>query len=257
MSLSAENSYIQKATLLTVWLVALAAIVTLAVSAMRPLPRFKWFLDPPGWPLVAVLALGLPCAVLPLLAYGFHYLDRRYGGGGIKDRIGRLTKPHSKLASGNIAATMTKQSILAAIAAIFLTEGEGGSLASQSYPEFATALSRLGFSVALLLLTVSVLAYDYANRFRLCREECYELVRKGLELDVFAWYILLASFIVSMAAQHPERSIVISIATGFLVRWYYFLSPREFGGRSTYKDPYSSTAKQIQKQTLNTTDSGA
>ena len=93
-----------------------------------------------------------------------------------------------------------------------------------------------------MLLAVSVLSYDYANRFKLCEEERYELIRKGLRLDVYAWYILLASFIVSMATQHILTSIAMSIATAFLIRWYYFLVPREFSSRPSQSNraPYRS-----------------
>lgn len=271
MSLDADDSRVRRVTLGMVWLCALVSAIVVAASAPRPPtlidllthPReafrsiFKWLAaESSEWSAVAVLALILPCLVLPGLAFIFHYLDWLYGGGGIKDRLGRVPRPHSRLTSEVIAATMTKQSILAAIAAIFLAGQDVGSLASQSYPEFTAALSRLGFSVALLLLTVSVLSYDYANRFELCREECYELVRKGLRLDIFAWYILLASFIVSMAARHIITSIIISIATGFLVRWYYFLTPREFGELPKHKRRSKFVRYSSSLETLKTANPG-
>jgi hypothetical protein len=174
------------------------------------------------------MALCLPIVVLPFLALLFHRLDAKRGGGGIKDRIGALPHPHSRLTPDVIAATMTKQSILAAIAAIFLASEEKGSLAATEFSRFSIGLSRLGFAVALLLLTVSVLAYDYANRFELRREEKYELVRKGLSLDVLSWYVLLASYIVNMASTNVRTSILVSIITGFLVQWYYFIKPLPF-----------------------------
>ncbi|HEY0156340.1 MAG TPA: hypothetical protein VGF28_03520 [Thermoanaerobaculia bacterium] len=189
------------------------------------------FLARGTWPAESWLAIVFPCVVLPSLAWLFHRLDFERRGGGIRDRAAWLRPPHSVVTSEAISATMTKQSILAAIAAIFLASGEHGSVTSVEFDAFVTGLSRLGFSVALLLLTVSALCYDYANRFRLSDEEKYALVRKGLILDVTSWYVLVASYNVSMAATNVRTSILLSIGTGFLVHWYYFLQPHEFRPR--------------------------
>lgn len=243
MTLQADSPQVKRATFWMVVLVGVAtvAIVTLTEPRFEKLPRLldepgqlsgaiqKWRYERRHWRPAEILSLVLPIFVLPTLAVVFHKLDWKYGGGGIKDRVDWLRRPHSRLEPDVIAGTMTKQSILAAIAAIFLSSTNVGRMNSLKFSEFATAVATLGFSAALLLLIVSALSYDYANRFRLAEEERYELARKGLRLDIFAWYVLVASYITSMAARLVLTSIAVSVGTAFLVRWYYFVSPRTLG----------------------------
>lgn len=225
------------ATLLTIGLIHLIECAILASgvksSLVATVGDFELRLCWRGcWPSEGGLALLLPIVVLPFLAVLFHDMDSKRGGGGIKDRIGSIRHPHSSLIPDVIAATMTKQSILAAIAAIFLASGNRGSLGAADFYKFATGVSRLGFTVALLLLVVSALSYDYANRFCFSKAEKYELVRKGLALDVSSWYVLIASYIVGLSATNVRTSIAVSLLTGYLVRWYYFVTPKELSGRA-------------------------
>lgn len=187
----------------------------------------EWLHSPADWTWAAGVALVFPGIVLPLLAWLFHFLDERCGGGGIKNRFRRAKRPKFIVNADVIGASMTKQSVLAAIAAIFLTDAEKGSFTSDVFPENAMALSRIGLSVAMLLLIISVLSYDYANRFNLAETERYELLRRGLRLDAFAWYVLAASYIIGIAARNILVSILISILTGLLTWWYYFVETED------------------------------
>lgn len=198
------------------------AVVVFDECAEYILQRSDWW--PDRW-----IAFVLPTLILPSLAWLFHQMDLEQHGGGIRDRVASLPHPHSSLDPAVISATMTKQSILAAIAAIFLARGRHGNISSVAFDEFSAALSLIGFAFALLLLTVSALSYDYANRFKFTEEEKYALVRKGMKFDVASWYILIASYIVSIASTDPRTSILLSIATGLVVREYYFVKSRAFG----------------------------
>jgi hypothetical protein len=112
----------------------------------------------------------------PVVAWGlaqvFHILDKRFKGGGISHRVNivrRLTSRSYDLSPGAIAATMTKQSVLIAIAAILLgvvqAYHNGERLTSGSESEFKILTSRismLGFLLSIVLLLVSLKCYDYA-----------------------------------------------------------------------------------------------
>lgn len=174
----------------------------------------------------------------PIVAYFlaqiFHLLDERFEGGGIRSRIcavKRASRHTYDLNPSVIATTMTKQSVLTAIAAILLAVLQGyqqgaAPRATDEFSQFAARLSMIGFLVSILLLLVSMKCYDYACRFNLDRIYRAELVSKGLTLDIWSWYLLLFSLTVGVASINTTVSIVISFVAGYLLWWYYFIHPR-------------------------------
>jgi hypothetical protein len=153
----------------------------------------------------------------------------KVGGGGIKDAILRIEKgKRYNLKTDVIAASMTKQSILAAISAglIVFIQPSGGQLQAADESLFkycARGLATGGFAFAILLLLISMVCYDYASRFNWPNEYKSQLVRKALLLDVLSWYFLLTSFTLSIALISPRLSVLTCALSGFLMWWYYFL----------------------------------
>src|SRR5829696_4334203 len=174
----------------------------------------------------------------PIVAYFlaqiFHQLDERFEGGGIRSRVlavKRANRHTYDLNASVIATTMTKQSVLTAIAAILLAVLQGyrqdaDSQATGEFSSFAARLSMIGFLVSIVLLLVSMKCYDYACRFNLDRIHRAELVSKGLTLDIWSWYLLLFSLTVGVASISTTVSIIISFVAGYLLWWYYFVHPR-------------------------------
>jgi hypothetical protein len=79
-----------------------------------------------------------------------------------------------------------------------------------------------GFSLSVVLILVSALCYDYSCRFRWKDGHRYSLLRKGLELDIWAWYAFTVSLILSIALVSPLLCILINAGYGFLLLLYYF-----------------------------------
>ncbi|HYH87057.1 MAG TPA: VOC family protein [Pyrinomonadaceae bacterium] len=172
------------------------------------------------------VALITPAIAL-LTAWFAHWRDERLGGRGIKDIITRVvgTNPYN-LDTDVIAASMTKQSVLAAIAAALLVVIQIFEPKNKMYGALLKYLSSCGFAFAILFLLVSMICYDYASRFRWPAYHKAQLVRKALILDVLSWYFLLTSFVLTTALISPRLSVLTCIAAGFLMWWYYFF-PRE------------------------------
>lgn len=175
-------------------------------------------------------------AAAGVLALIFHILDKRFMGGGIGHRVNivrKLTSRSYDLTPGAIAATMTKQSVLIAIAAILLGivqvyHGDG-RLTPSGKSEFKILTSRmsmLGFLLSIVLLLVSLKCYDYASRFNLKDVYKAELVRKGLRLDIWSWYLILFSLVIGVASLNTAISITVSFVVGYLLWWYYFIHPQ-------------------------------
>jgi uncharacterized membrane protein len=151
-----------------------------------------------------------------------HNQDEKHKGRGIKDILLREvgSEPYN-LKTDVIAASMTKQSVLAAIAAVSVA-------VIQLFPKLelfgrvVKFLSTLGFAFAILFLLVSMVCYDYASRFHWPAFYKVRLVQKALLLDVFSWYFLLTSFLLSIALINPRLSVLTSVVAGVLMWWYYF-----------------------------------
>jgi hypothetical protein len=175
------------------------------------------------WVAVVTPALAL------LLAWFAHHRDERHRGKGIKDIILReVGKEPYLLKTEVIAASMTKQSVLAAIAAVSL------ALIQQVprpdlFGRVVWFLSTCGFAFAILFLLVSMVCYDYACRFHWPRFYRAGLVQKALVLDVYSWYFLLTSFLLSIVLINPRLSVITSVVAGVLMWWYYFFLSEKSG----------------------------
>ncbi|HEX8736568.1 MAG TPA: hypothetical protein VF721_14655 [Pyrinomonadaceae bacterium] len=184
----------------------------------------------------------------PIIAFGIskvtHYLDRQCKGGGIRHVVTSLKTNRYATDASVLAATMSKQSVLAAIAAILLgiIQGVKSELEKQAsnsdilqsplaapdimpFPLVAAELSTIGFLISILLLLISMKCYDYSSRFNFHPVYKITLISKGLDLDILSWYALLFSFALGIASMSESISILLSFMTGFLLWWYYFIYP--------------------------------
>lgn len=176
--------------------------------------------------LAELIALITPVVAL-LTAWFAHYGDERYGGRGIKHVVKKMRIPKGSynLETEAITGSMTKQSVLAAIASILIA-------LVQQYPNQTTFgvlikfLTTCGFGFTILFLLVSMVCYDYASRFRWKEVHKAQLVRKALLLDVWSWYFLLTSFVLSLALISARLSVVTCVLAGILMWWYYFFPGR-------------------------------
>ena len=171
------------------------------------------------------VALITPGIAILMAAFA-HWRDNSSEGRGVKDIITRTVGkfPYS-LDADVISASMTKQSVLAAIAAALVAVIQLYNPVDSRkvmFQELVKTISTIGFAFAILLLLVSMVCYDYAGRFRWPTFYKAQLVRKALLLDVWSWYLLLASFVLTLALVRPWLSILTCITAGFLMWWYYF-----------------------------------
>lgn len=192
------------------------------------------------------VALITPLIAILMAAFA-HSKDDSSKGRGVKDVITRTVgKTPYSLDADVISASMTKQSVLVAIAAALVAviqlynPGSGALPGSPTlgttldsgkvmYQELIKTISTIGFAFAILFLLVSMVCYDYAGRFRWPTFYKAQLVRKALALDVWSWYLLLVSFVLTLALARPWSSILTCITAGFLMWWYYFF-PRGGSG---------------------------
>ena len=211
------------------------------------LPAFviNWHKQSP-FSAVQWVALITPGIAILMAAFA-HWRDHWSQGRGVKDIITRTVgkNPYS-LDADVISSSMTKQSVLVAIAAALVaviqlynpvsdvppanpTLGTTLDSGKVMYRETVKTISTIGFAFAILLLLVSMVCYDYAGRFRWPTFYKAQLVRKALLLDVWSWYLLLASFVLTLALARPWLSILTCITAGLLMWWYYFF-PRGGSG---------------------------
>jgi catechol 2,3-dioxygenase-like lactoylglutathione lyase family enzyme len=190
------------------------------------------------------VALITPAIAL-FTAWFAHRRDDKSGGRGIKDIITRVvgTNPYN-LDTDVIAASMTKQSVLVAIAAALLAVIQTFDPKKKIYAELLKYLASCGFAFAILFLLVSMVCYDYASRFRWPVYYKAQLVRKALMLDVLSWYFLLTSFVLTIALISPRLSVLTCITAGFLMWWYYFF-PRQGARAVTYNSDTDVKVKDI------------
>ncbi len=170
------------------------------------------------------IALITPAVAL-LTAWFAHYGDEHYRGRGIKHIVKKMGPECYNLDTNVITGSMTKQSVLAAIASILVA-------LVQQYPSqnafgvLVKFLTTCGFGFTILFLLVSMVCYDYASRFQWKQFHKAQLVRKALLLDVWSWYFLLTSFILSIALISPRLSVATCVSAGILMWWYYFFPLR-------------------------------
>lgn len=172
------------------------------------------------------VSLITPVAAL-FIAWLAHGLDGKYNGSGIRHYTTGMRGRAYNLETEVIAASMTKQSVLAAIASILVFVIQAYPKAQSLYLRIVTFTATCGFLLAILFLLISMVCYDYASRFNWNTFHRAELVRKALNLDIWSWYLLLMSFVLSIAFISARLSILICIVGGILMWWYYFFRPEK------------------------------
>ena len=173
------------------------------------------------------VSLITPAAAL-ILAYIAHLSDGKNQGRGIRDITQRMGGTAYNLETDVIAASMTKQSVLAAIASILIVIIQAAPKTTD-YLRLVWLLSTCGFVLSILLLLISMVCYDYASRFNWNSFYKAELVGKALRFDIWSWYFLLTSLVLSIALISPRLSVVSGIFAGILMWWYYFFRPEKAG----------------------------
>jgi uncharacterized membrane protein len=182
-----------------------------------------------GFKLAEIIALITPVVAL-LTAWFAHYGDERYGGRGIKHVVKQMGQGSYNLETEVIAGSMTKQSVLAAIASILVALIQQYQTQT-TFGNLIKFLTTCGFGFTILFLLVSMVCYDYASRFQWRPHHKAQLVRKALLLDVWSWYFLLTSFVLSLALINARLSVATCVSAGLLMWWYYF-----FPGRRRFLD---------------------
>lgn len=173
-------------------------------------------------------SLITPAAAL-LLAYIAHARDgNSKKGTGIRNITQRMGGTAYNLETDVIAASMTKQSILAAIASILIVIIQAAPKTTD-YLRLVWILSTCGFVFSIVLLLISMVCYDYASRFNWSSFYKAELVGKALRFDIWSWYFLLTSLVLSIALISTRLSVVSGMFAGILMWWYYFFRPEKAG----------------------------
>lgn len=222
-----------------------AVIITAIVLSDLVLIWFAFFKGPEGisWPSCETVgqwinrlqafsarqrvSLIAPAAALTL-AYVAHLGDGKWGGHGIRDLTQKMRGSAYNLETDVIAASMTKQSVLAAIASILIVLIQAAPKTTD-YLLLVWLLATCGFVFSILLLLISMVCYDYASRFNWSSFYKAELVGKALRFDIWSWYFLLTSLVLSIALISPRLSILGCLFAGILMWWYYFFRPKKAG----------------------------
>lgn len=174
------------------------------------------------------MSLITPAAALTLASIA-HVADGWCKKGqGIRNITRRMGGVTYNLETDVIGASMTKQSILAAIASILIVIIQAAPKTTP-YLRLVWVLSTCGFVVSIVLLLVSMLCYDYASRFNWNSFYKADLVGKALRFDIWSWYALLTSLVLSIALISTRLSVASGIFAGILMWWYYFFRPEKAG----------------------------
>lgn len=184
----------------------------------------NWITKDRGFSARQWMSLITPAAAL-LIAVFAHWLDEQKHGRGLRD-IRKTMSLKYDLKTEVIAASMTKQSVLAAIASILIVMIQGAPKSSD-YLRFVSFISIFGFVFAIVLLLVSMVCYDYASRFTWGKSYKVELVHKALRFDTLAWYFLFTSLVLSTALISTRLSVITGMFAGILMWRYYFFSRKE------------------------------
>jgi hypothetical protein len=67
-----------------------------------------------------------------------------------------------------------------------------------------------------------MLCYDYAARFNWRRDFREDLLRRGLVIDSWGWYLLTIFLVLSVALLSPTLSLILNFIYGTLLLYYYY-----------------------------------
>jgi catechol 2,3-dioxygenase-like lactoylglutathione lyase family enzyme/protein-S-isoprenylcysteine O-methyltransferase Ste14 len=250
---------------LAVWLALMEAMLLYAYSFETP-PTFK------TWVMItnrqnnttAPAVLSLPELVFiaaPVLTFLFtltaHIVDKKLAGGGMAQRAVELKHLHD-LKPDIVTGTMTKLSVLVALAAIFIIIVQQDP-ALTGYTAFVRWIASVGFLISIFLMLISVKTYDYANRFnweehptRGGAQWSYyriQLASKAFALDISAFYFLLFTAILATGLVERWLPIPASLLCGFALWVTYFFFRKD--------PPLGVASLKPHSVTLSVSDSGA
>jgi len=237
-----------KWVVLSGWVLCLVAFVVVAYRGKNVPPLEPWAQprDDAGSPAKIDLR-QLVYLLTPALTFAFtlvaHFVDRTWAAGGVAHRGDEIERLHD-LQTDVVTGTMTKQSVLAALAAVFIAFVQQGRGDADAYQMLARTLATAGFSVSILLMLVSVKTYDYANRFNWEEhtkhgpsdpsDKCsyrVQLVSKAFRLDIVSFYFLLFTAILTTGLVEPWYPIAASALCGILlwVSYFFWAEPHPLG----------------------------
>ena len=206
--------------------------VTTSISSERP------FSPPALLTLSEVLYFAAPVFTL-FFTVAMHFADVRLPGGGLSHRAHETSELHN-LKPDVISGTMTKLSVLAALASIFIlfTQQQQDQPRSDYYVVvrlFASA----GFLISIFFMLIAVKTYDYANRFSWenhpdhragpYRDPYYKvrLSVKAFVLDIVSFYFLIFTAILTTGLIVPWFPIAASAVCGSLLWITFFFWPKK------------------------------
>jgi hypothetical protein len=237
---------------LFVWLVGLAVIIYFAYCCKDHYSlRTSIFSETASSPTALNLRELLYIAA-PIFTFVFtvimHLADRHLFGGGIAQR-GRETPELHKLEPDVISGTMTKLSVLAALASILIVFVQQVPNTQDDYYLVVRLISSTGFLTSIFLMLISVKTYDYTNRFNWekhphqqgARGDSYyrvKLAEKAFRLDVASFYCLIFTAILSTGLIVRWFPIAGSLLCGLLLWLSYFFRKRDLFATL---QPYSIT----------------
>jgi|ERR1700710_483905 len=175
------------------------------------------------------LACISPLVTAFLIIY-CHRADCRRNGRGLQARLRRIRGPRYVTDATFVSAAITKQSVIVAISiGTLLIVASEAKVAQKAFTHLVSAAAIVGLACSVVCTLVSMLCYDYAIRFKWRPDFREDLVRKGLDIEVWGWYLLTLSFVLSMGLLSVILSIVVNFLYGSLLLYYYF--PSNFYGR--------------------------
>jgi hypothetical protein len=185
-------------------------------------------------------ALGSPL-ITAILGYFTHRLDKKHNGGGIAHRFkeikSRLNDNEHSFCSGAsvVSASMTKQSVLAAVAAgilVVIIQSMQPDAISKiykvNYNKLTAFASAVCLSFALLCNLVSLVCYDYSIRFNWKDDNLkINLVRKALHFDISSFYLLSFGIIFAALFFNILLGLILNYFYAlFLLRYYFFFEKK-------------------------------
>lgn len=203
-----------------------AAVALLALAGMQPSDAIHI-----AGPVLFLVALFAAFAIL-------HWVDRRWGGDGLSDRV--LRRDDLALVSRGYRydpqvtqGLLSKQSIFTAIAVALLIAvvsalvSDHALLVQKRSVLWAIAVAMV---VTLLLAMASITCYTHALQFQWQEHYGAALVRTGSKFDMASFYLLSGSLLLGAALWQAWATYVLGLLYAVLLYWYYFFPLRRDGG---------------------------
>lgn len=224
----------------------LLSLLAVLAGVLIQRPPTPWVVQLSAGSLTAEQVAG---AVFPLfflftLTISFlliHWLDRRFGGDGLSDRV--LRQSESALVHRGyhydaqvVQGMLTKQAVFTAIAVALLVAVAGALVFGPSTLPSSQRLLLLMVAAALFLTLLFALAsitcYNHALQFQWQERYGTALVRVGSKLDIASFYLLSEGLLLAASLWRPWATYGFGFVFALLLYRYYFfpLKPAPRGG---------------------------